>query len=288
MTQDIKPRAHLAERAAEMLSRRAPEQHEPPPHAPHMPPPSTVTALQAVPPGALIPMETLRDAGLLSAGMGRRPGRAQEEIALVQHQLLRQADEAPQCRIILVASALPREGRSFMALNLAGGIANRGARPVLLVDADGRASSLSRSLGLAAYGGLRDLVAEPRRRATELLVPTALDRLFILPHGRPVAGEGAPGGTAADAILRLAASLPHHIIILDTPACLSSSDASALAAAAGQAVVVVDAQRTARNEVEAALDVLEACPVLQLLLNRVRFDDGGSFGTADAGAAHAP
>ncbi|MBX9750774.1 MAG: hypothetical protein K5Q68_14400 [Roseococcus sp.] len=283
-------RGHLVERAAEMLRRQAAEQPIPPAPASPMPPSpgkaSPLTALLTPPPATLIPAEALRAVGLLAPSAGGRPGRAQEEIALVQHQLLRQADEAAVRRIILVASALPREGRSFIALNLAGGIATGGARPVLLVDADGRDGGLTEALGLEARPGLRDLVAEPQQRGAELVLPTALDRLSLLPSGRPRRTEAAPGGTLADAVLRLAASLPHHVLVLDTPPCLSSSDASALAAAAGQVVLVVDAQRTARGEVEAALDLLEACPVLQLLLNRTRLSGSGSFGgsAGEAGA----
>lgn len=274
MSPEADTRGHLVERAAEMLRRQAAERPKAPP-----------ASLLAAPPATLVPIEALRAGGLL-ASSGGRPGRAQEEIALVQHQLLRQVDEAAARRIILVASALPREGRSFIALNLAAGIATSGARPVVLLDADGRGGGLTASLELEGRPGLRELVTEPQQRGTEFILPTALDRLFVLPLGHARRAEGAPGGTLADAVLRLAASLPNHVLVLDTPPCLSSSDASALAAAAGQVVLVVDAQRTARGDVETALDLLEACPVLQLLLNRARLGGSGSFG-AEA-APHAP
>jgi len=203
----------------------------------------------------------------------------------VQHQVMRVVDEggprAPTSRqVVLVASALPREGKSFIALNLAASIALAGARPVVLVDADGAPASLSQRLGLEECPGLRDLMAEPHRRPADLIRPTALDRLWVLPHGtiRERLSEAAPGASMAEAVLRLAQSLPRHVVMLDTPACLSASACSALAGAAGQVVLVVDAQRTEQNEVEAALDVLEASPVLQLLLNRVRLTSNDSFG----------
>lgn len=282
MSQDTSSRAHLVERAAEMLSRQA---HEPQPHAEQ--PRSSMTALLTLPSPQLIPLAALRAAGLVASIEGGRPSRTQEEIALVQHQLLRNADEFNQRRIILVASALPREGRSFMAMNIAASIATAGARPVLLVDADGRMTGLTHTLSLEGRAGLRELIAEPHRRGNELTLPTALERLSVLPYGMGRAGEAAPGGTLADAIRRLAAALPHHVILLDTPPCLSASDASALASAAGQVMLVVDAQRTSRAEVEAALDLLEACPVLQLMLNRVRLQGRDSFGArAEDGAAH--
>ena len=281
MTQDAKVRAHLVERAAEMISRRAPEPEPTPLHSA-----SSVTALLTLPPDTVVPLDALLAAGLIPSGTGGLPGHAREEIALVQHQVLRVAER--ERRIVLVTSALPREGRSFIALNLAAGIATTGARPALLVDADGR-GGITRKLGLEARRGLRDLVAEPRHRGAELILPTALDRLFVLPHGLGSGRDATPGSTLADTVRHLAATLPDHTLVLDAPACLSASDAAALAAIAGQVVLVVNAERTARNEVEAALDLLEACPVLQLLLNRVRFRASDRFGARnDEGTTHAP
>ena len=315
MTQDAKSRAHLVERAAGLISRHPPEsllgQGQSQGHSqghgpgqgpgpgqghgqgaewerPRPPPVSSVTALLAVPPDTPIPLVALTAAGLLPSEPSRRPGRAQEEIAVVQHQILRGVDGADQRRIILVASALPREGRSFIALNLAAGIATAGARPVLLVDADGSGAGMSSKMGIEGRRGLRDLVAEPRQRGAEMILPTALERLFVLPLGMGGNTGATPGGTLADAVLRLAAALPHYVILLDAPPCLSASEASALSAVAGQVVLVVNAQRTARNEVEAALDLLESCPVLQLLLNRVRLHGSDRFGAHhDEGRSHA-
>jgi protein-tyrosine kinase len=77
------------------------------------------------------------------------------------------------------------------------------------------------------------------------------------------------------------------VLVLDSPPCLSTSDCSALAAVAGQVVLVVNAEKTLRNEVEAALDMLDACPLLQLLLNRVRLTVNDTFGArGDYGAAN--
>jgi len=292
-------RAHLVERAAAAMARAGGRGAGGPPHPPppETPPPNTPTPEAAPPPlgTAVTPslppphptvaLDALHAAGLIADMAG--PGRslAAEEIAVVQHQVLRVADEggprAPPARqVVLVASALPREGKSFIAVNLAASIALSGARPVLLVDADGAAGSLSDRTGLAAAEGLRDLMAQPHRRPGDLIRPTALDRLLVLPHGaiRDGLTEAAPGASMAEAVRRLAQALPRHVIVLDPPPCLSASVCSALAGTAGQVVLVVDAERTERSEVEAALDVLEACPVLQLLLNRVRLTSNDSFG----------
>lgn len=302
MTLSNDARAHLVERAAEMLARagaggaggRPPPPNAgalpppPPPDSAPLPGPADAGTGLAAPSQLLprIPLGRLNDAGLARRPTGAAITLVLEEIALVQHQVLRVVDD-PSTRgglaskIVLVASALPGEGKTFMSLNLAGSIAITGGRPVVLVDADGHPGSLASILGLGARPGLRDLMAAPQqRRVSELVLPTEVDGLFVLPHGPIRQGvlEAAGGGTIAAAIQRLAHSLPDHIIVLDPPPCLSTSVCSALAGIAGQVLLVVDAQRTERSEVEAALDVLEACPVLQLVLNRVRLTSNDSFG----------
>jgi receptor protein-tyrosine kinase len=101
-----------------------------------------------------------------------------------------------------------------------------------------------------------------------------------MPFG--VQGAGEPelpaGEMLAAAILRLALALPEHIIVVDSPPCLSTSDPSSLATIAGQVVLVIQAERTQQSEVEAALDMVDACPTLQLMLNRTRLTTSSSFG----------
>ena len=295
-------RTHLVERAVARMGGAGAIQHDAPiidePSAEPPPPPPKPSRPQR-PIVDVTPHPPIAHDRLLAAGMvaPKGPGRSRvlEEIAMVQHQVLRQVDAAteaalPHARVVLVASALPNEGKSFVALNLAASIAASGGRPVLLVDADGRIDSVSHALGAADAPGLRDLAAEPTRQVAELALPTAQERLEFLSYGRPSAADKElPSGSAmAAAISVLTVALPDHIIVLDPPPCLSTSDCSALAAIAGQVVLVVDAERTARNEVEAALDVLESCPTLQLLLNRVRLTANDTFGAyGEYGVPHA-
>ncbi|MFC0406725.1 P-loop NTPase family protein [Roseomonas elaeocarpi] len=284
-------RTHLVERAAELLGghggtqdwRTARPDTPPIPEAPARP----ATVVPPEPPP--IASERLQATGLIVAQNGPGRSRAVEEIAVVQHQMLRTVQEGPrsstpQGRIVVVTSALPGEGKTFAALNLAAAAAG-GAAGVVLVDVDGRQGGCSHALDVAGRPGLYQLASDPALRPTTLPLRTAVDRLLFLPHGvggvapEPGSRRDLPSGAAmADAILRLASALPRHVIVLDTPPSLSTSEASTLASIAGQVILVVDAERTQRNEVEAALDMLEACPVLQLLLNRVRFSANDTFG----------
>ena len=67
-------------------------------------------------------------------------------------------------------------------------------------------------------------------------------------------------------------------MILDAAPCLSTSDPAALAPVVGQILFVVEAERTQRDEVEAALDLIQACPLIMLLLNKVQMSTRYTFG----------
>jgi protein-tyrosine kinase len=208
---------------------------------------------------------------LWRAGLVGEAGPAREEIALVREQMLRGIEAAPpaegrQARLIVITSTRSSEGKSFAALNLAASIAEGAHRPVILVDTERGAASLTALLGLRGAPGVAQLrdTGDPD---PGLLRRTEILGLFVLPHG-PAERSGAKTSAIAAALLRLAGRLPDHLILIDTPACLESSTAGLLAAVAGQIALVVEAERTKRSEVEAALDILDACPTLQLLLNR--------------------
>ncbi|MBW6397533.1 AAA family ATPase [Roseomonas sp. HJA6] len=219
------------------------------------------------------------------------PGTSREQIALVREQVLRAIDTSParpghEAGIVLVTSARPGEGKSFVALNLAASMAEGAGRPIVLVDADGRAGSMTERLEMTGLGGLEALRSLPGRDPTSLLVGTEVPGLSILPHG---SGEPVKGDAIAAGLPLLAARLPRHVFVVDAPACLETSIPGLLAAIAGQVLMVVQAERTQRAEVEAALDIVDACPNISLLLNRVMLTVSDSFsermaspdGTAD-------
>lgn len=265
-------RTHLVERAASALAADSPR-------AP--PPPQPAPPQESAPP---ITLANLVAAGLVAAQEGARRARVLEEIAVVQTQLLRSVPKQPlqdgrAANLVMFTSARPGEGKTFCSLNVAAGLARASTRPVLLVDADGKQGSLSMALGQAEAPGLMALAADPARPPAGLVVPTEVARLSVLPYGAPSARAGQPPGPRmATALQRLAAALPQHIILIDTPPCLAASDPSSIAPVVGQVVVVVEAERTERREVEAALDMVESCPTLYLLLNKAQFTASDSFG----------
>lgn len=257
--------------------------------------PAAPTAEAATPPRPAIPrpepisLEALQKAGFVVPGGAAARSRVTEELNVVQHQIRRtvQATEAGEGRIqrlVLVTSARPGEGKTFCSLNIAARLAIGSNEQVILVDGDSKQQhSITHLLDRDKTPGLRVLAQDPMQRPETLLQPTGIERLQFLSYGPAAAGQsGLPSGVMlAQAIARLASALPNRIIVLDAPPCLYTSEPSALASVAGQVVLVVRAESTQRDEVEGALDMVESCPNLQLLLNRTRMAPNNTFGAYD-------
>ena len=215
----------------------------------------------------------------------RTRSRVSEEFRLAQRQLLTTAFSGANAQpgfnnLVMVTSARPGEGKSFMALNLAGSIARQGDHSVLLVDADSKRDSFCYPLGLADSPGLLDLAANPRLDAGQCIVKTPIDRLSILPIGRE--RERGPELFSSNEMARLIQALGRRysdrLVILDAPPCLSTSDPAVLASVVGQVLMVVEAERTQRDEIETAIELIQACPNITLVLNKQRVSSRFSFG----------
>lgn len=273
----------LAERAVEALGGVGVLRGTAPPPPPSLPSQDQRADAPPGPKPGVISCATL----LAAHGFTLEPERSRcsEEMTVVQQQVMRTLQSLPTSRernrrLILVTSSRPGEGKSFTSLNLSISLARSSGSSVLLVDADGKVQSLSHLLGVEQERGLWALASTPNLPAAQLARPTELENLSFLPFGAPptVAASEPPGSALATALLRIADAFPRHVIVVDTPPVLSISEASVLAPVVGQVLLVVQAEITQRSEVEAALDMLEACPTLQLVLNQTRVSSPGSFG----------
>ncbi len=182
--------------------------------------------------------------------------------------------------VVMVTSARPGEGKSFNALNLAGSLAQHTPRNVILVDVDAKERPISADLGLDERLGLLDLAADPSLRAEELVLQTAIPRLSVLPIGsrRAHTPDLAAASPVTALIERLARRFPNHLLLLDAPPCLSTSDPSSFAPVVGLVVMIVEAEKTQRSEVMAALDLVRACENVMLMLNKIKLTTSYTFG----------
>jgi exopolysaccharide/PEP-CTERM locus tyrosine autokinase len=182
---------------------------------------------------------------------------------------------------IMVTSALPGEGKTFTAVNLALSIAAELDTTVMLVDADVGRPSVLKTLGLAPGPGLLD-VLEGRATMPEVLLRTNVDKLTLLSAG--TLHDRATEVLASDGMHTLlqevAQRYDDRIIIFDSPPLLLTTEARALASHMGQVIMVVRAGHTSQSDVQTALSFIDFCPVKLLLLNQARSSKFDSYATS--------
>lgn len=276
----------LIERAAALLRQReAADLLAPRPGAPGPQPAPGEPAAEPASPGLILDRGQLAGFGIMIPSSER--SRTVEEFRLIKRNLMATlaSAEGPgggRTRpLIMVTSARPAEGKTFVALNLALAFASERDVKALLVDVDTQHSALKTILGLREQKGIVDLLSGDAE-LSEVLIRTNIGNLLIMPAGRggPHVPELFSSSRMGALLDELGRHYPDRMIILDTPPCMASSDAVALAPLVGQIVFVVEAHRTQQDEIEAGLSMLSACPRISLLLNKSELASAhfGSYG----------
>jgi protein-tyrosine kinase len=188
------------------------------------------------------------------------------------------AGEANQ--VILVASALAGEGKSYSAANLARSLALEPDYSILLIDADVANPRITQALGLLERKGLMNALVEPDCDVERLIVTTDIEGLAVLPAGG--SHENATEYFSSErmrAVLQVLQTDPHRIIVIDSLPVLLTTEARVLAPLAGQVLMVVRSESTPQSAVEQAVGIIGKGVNVKLLLNAVvRTKAAGYFG----------
>lgn len=179
---------------------------------------------------------------------------------------LRPLWETGKLKTLLITSAQAREGKSTVSLNVATALAEEGKKRVLLIEGDLCHPSLGESLGLSISEGLAECL-EAGRNPLSLLRRVEPLGWYLLPAGR------ANGNTSE----LLQSPLLAHIfdavrpcfdcIVIDTPPVIPLTDTISLKQFAEAGLLVVRADVTAREAVEAAIGRMGTQNLLGILLN---------------------
>jgi receptor protein-tyrosine kinase len=216
-----------------------------------------------------------------------------EEMRVIKRPLLLDAfaGTAPRegrSHVIMVTSALPGEGKTFTAVNLALSLVSEPDIRVLLIDADMAQTSIPGLLGFQAERGLVDVLRDPSIDLADVMVRTNYDNLSILPGGKQIADANELFASArmTQFIGEIARRYNDRVIILDSPPVLARSEPSVLAMHVGQIVFVVQAERTSEVAVREGVGMVSACKKVSLVLNRVATPIGSQqrFGHVSAEA----
>jgi protein-tyrosine kinase len=172
-------------------------------------------------------------------------------------------------RLVMVTSALPGEGKSFVAANLAVSVAQHVNWNVLLIDCDLRRPSIHRQFGYQESPGLSDYLSNGIS-LQPLLLKTRIDNLTILPSGKPPRNpsELLSSDRMSALLKEVAARYQDRLIIIDSPPPRMAAESGALARLVDGIVLVVKYASTPREAVSDLIDKIGKEKVLGAIINR--------------------
>ncbi|MBC7908744.1 MAG: AAA family ATPase [Rhodospirillaceae bacterium] len=281
MKDESRARETLAERVASRLASARPAVVEP---APAPAPVAQPVPAEPEPVASGTPILDISTSRLAAAGFvtpNAPPSRLSQELRVIKRQLLAEAfphggRSGGQGHVIMVTSSMPGEGKTFCSVNLALSLSFERDIRVLLVDGDSYHHSAGDLLGAGSHKGLVDLLIEPGVKTRDVLLRTSIPNLTFLPAGRvhPHTTELFSSKQMAQLVRELSERYPDRVILIDTPPVLASTEASVLAPLVGQAIVVVEKNRTSKLGLERTLTLLEGCPNVSCILNMASDDIG--------------
>jgi len=173
-------------------------------------------------------------------------------------------------RVIAITSAQPLEGKTTTACNIAIALAYGGSR-VLLIDADMRRPSVSRTLDIENTIGLSHLLTG-QATARQAIRPSGVKNMWVMTAG--VTPPNPSELLASDRMKTLIASVqkgPFDWVLIDTPPVLAVTDSVIIAPWVAGVVFVIGSEMTQRRLSERAIETLMTSRphVLGAVLNRV-------------------
>ena len=146
-------------------------------------------------------------------------------------------------KTLLVTSALPKEGKSFTASNLAQVMVRQHGRRVLLIDADLRGPRLHLMLGTAPGPGLSDYL-QGKNDEFSIMQRGPMENLFFIPSGTGIEDPSELLGNGRLKVLLQRVEPLFDWIIIDSSPAILVSDASVLAKACDGVLMVVRSNST--------------------------------------------
>jgi polysaccharide chain length determinant protein (PEP-CTERM system associated) len=177
-------------------------------------------------------------------------------------------------KVIAISSAVPHEGKTTTALNLATVVARDFGKQTLLLEGDFKRPSITSYLHIEAKEGLIDILSNEKIDIqassvplASMLVPLVTDNLSVLPAIRSMANSsGLLSSRRMQALLQFCKE-HYEFIIIDTPPILALSDMHIFEELVDGIVMVVRAERTSQRAVSQALEMVATDKIMGFVLN---------------------
>lgn len=158
-------------------------------------------------------------------------------------------------KTIMVTSAVPGEGKTTTAVNLAVTMADRGMR-VLIVDTDLRRPNVHKVLKIERGPGLADVLRE-RIPIRKVIRPTRVENLWIITSGRVPPNPSELIGSARMKRLMLELGQTFDLVICDAPSILVVTDPVLVATHVDSVILVVSVEYARRETIQRAVKLME-------------------------------
>jgi len=171
-------------------------------------------------------------------------------------------------RSMLVTSTFPAEGKTYVAANLAATLALSIDEYVLAIDADLRRPKLHRMFGYSKVKGLHEYLVG-NARLDELILKSGIDKLSILPAGRPPRNptELLSSNMMIKFLNEVKERYQDRFIIIDSPPSSVTAESKFIAQHVDGIIYVVMANKTPRKDIEKAIDNIGRDKILGIVFN---------------------
>lgn len=192
-------------------------------------------------------------------------GLAGEKFRLLQSRL-RQLSSLQQIKMVLITSAVPEDGKSMVAANLAISMAKHAKFRTLLLEGDLHKPNLANRLGLAKRSGLAEWMGQ-KGGIEGYLQKMKGTNLWVLPAGHP--DTHRQGVLHSTELQELLTTMRHCFdwIIVDSPPLLPLADTGFWAQQSDGVLLVVRRAHTPRLLLQRGLEIIDSSKVLGVVLN---------------------
>lgn len=171
-------------------------------------------------------------------------------------------------RTIMVTSALPSEGKTFVSANLAVSLSQGINEHALLVDCDLRRPGLHSIFGYSNKEGLHEYLAE-KKQLPELLIRTRVEKLSLLTSGSPAPNpvELLSSTRMKDFLEEIRGRYQDRYIIIDAPPSQIATETEVLANHVEGIIFVIMARQSPREAIQRNIENLGKEKILGIVFN---------------------
>lgn len=193
---------------------------------------------------------------------------AADQVKILRAQMLHQL-MSTDGNSVLITSPRPGTGKTINAINVAISIAQEIDRTVLLIDANLRNPAVHNYFGIKEEKGLADYLLG-KAEIPDLLINPGIEKLTILPAGRRLltSSEMLGASRMAELVNEMKNRYEDRILVFDGPDILTNADTLVFSRLVDGIILVVEAEKTTRQDVQDAISRLSDAKLLGTIFNR--------------------